>query len=304
MVERGVLADAQTMTTQATAPIPEPPTARRLTRSSSDRVIAGVAGGLGRYFGIDPVVVRVMFVVLVFFGGAGFVGYAAAWLLVPYDNAPEDRHGAGAIARRLGLALGVIALAFVAAAAGAWGVARGGGEVVGLIVIGIGAALAIAAFTRGARWLIVPALALTLAAGSVAAADIDASGSVGEQIYHPTSVSQVQDEYRIGAGHLLVDLRDVEFDAGEHRVRVEVGVGQAEVLVPEGVCVSSRAHVAIGATEVFLRETGGLGHDWHDQRQAAEGDAHLTIVGDVGVGQFRVEPVVYGRAASGPGCDG
>jgi hypothetical protein len=74
--------------------------------------------------------------------------------------------------------------------------------------------------------------------------------------------------------------------------------------VPEDVCVSSKAHVSIGATEVFLRETGGLDHDWDDQRQAAEGEPHLTIVGDVGVGQFRVEPVVYGRAALAPACDG
>jgi phage shock protein PspC (stress-responsive transcriptional regulator) len=57
-----------------------------LRRSTSDRKIAGVAGGLGRHLNIDPTIVRVLLVVLCFFGGAGFVLYGAAWLLVPEDG--------------------------------------------------------------------------------------------------------------------------------------------------------------------------------------------------------------------------
>ena len=44
---------------------------RRLTRSSSDKLIGGVAGGLGRYFGVDPILFRIAFVVLTFAGGVG-----------------------------------------------------------------------------------------------------------------------------------------------------------------------------------------------------------------------------------------
>jgi phage shock protein PspC (stress-responsive transcriptional regulator) len=55
----------------------------RLRRSATDRKVAGVAGGLGRHLDIDPVLLRVAFVVLTFFGGAGVLLYAAAWLLVP-----------------------------------------------------------------------------------------------------------------------------------------------------------------------------------------------------------------------------
>ena len=43
----------------------------RLRRSTTDRYIAGVAGGLGRHFDIDPTVIRVLLAVLTFFGGAG-----------------------------------------------------------------------------------------------------------------------------------------------------------------------------------------------------------------------------------------
>jgi phage shock protein PspC (stress-responsive transcriptional regulator) len=57
-----------------------------LRRSVSDRKIAGVAGGLGRHLNIDPTILRVLFVVLCFFGGAGFVLYGAAWLIVPEEG--------------------------------------------------------------------------------------------------------------------------------------------------------------------------------------------------------------------------
>ena len=56
---------------------------RWLRRSRTDRVISGVAGGLGEYFGVDPVIFRVLFAVLSFFGGVGLVMYGLAWLLVP-----------------------------------------------------------------------------------------------------------------------------------------------------------------------------------------------------------------------------
>jgi phage shock protein PspC (stress-responsive transcriptional regulator) len=46
-------------------------------------MVSGVAGGLGEYFGVDPVIFRVLFAVLSFFGGVGLVMYGLAWLLVP-----------------------------------------------------------------------------------------------------------------------------------------------------------------------------------------------------------------------------
>jgi phage shock protein PspC (stress-responsive transcriptional regulator) len=63
---------------------------RRLTRSSSDRVLGGVAGGLGRYFDIDPIIFRIGFVVLTIAGGAGILAYLAAWLFVPEDPIPGE----------------------------------------------------------------------------------------------------------------------------------------------------------------------------------------------------------------------
>jgi phage shock protein PspC (stress-responsive transcriptional regulator) len=55
-------------------------------RRTRDRRIAGVAGGLGHHLDIDPVIVRVAFVVLSFFGGVGLLLYVAGWLLIPEEG--------------------------------------------------------------------------------------------------------------------------------------------------------------------------------------------------------------------------
>jgi phage shock protein PspC (stress-responsive transcriptional regulator)/uncharacterized membrane protein (UPF0136 family) len=72
-------------TSQSDTP-PGAPPRRRLQRSRTDRVIAGVSGGLGEYFDVDPVIFRIAFVVLAFVGGAGFLLYPAAWLLLPEEG--------------------------------------------------------------------------------------------------------------------------------------------------------------------------------------------------------------------------
>jgi phage shock protein PspC (stress-responsive transcriptional regulator) len=63
-------------------------TPRRLTRSTQRKVIGGVAGGLGEYTGIDPVLFRVLFAVLTLFGGSGILLYGACWLFLPADDQP------------------------------------------------------------------------------------------------------------------------------------------------------------------------------------------------------------------------
>jgi phage shock protein C len=56
---------------------------RKLYRSRSNRVLAGVCGGLAEYFSVDVTLVRVAFVVLTVLGGAGPLIYLAMWIVVP-----------------------------------------------------------------------------------------------------------------------------------------------------------------------------------------------------------------------------
>jgi len=68
----------------------------RLYRSRTNSVIAGVCGGLGEYLGIDPVLVRIFFLLFVFAGGSGVLIYLLLWLIIPLDDttyAPGDLGG-------------------------------------------------------------------------------------------------------------------------------------------------------------------------------------------------------------------
>lgn len=96
---------------------------RRIRRTTRDRKVAGVAGGLGRHLDVDPVILRVAFVVLTFFGGAGLIAYAAGWLLLPEDDGSEAVIGLEDRTRGVVLAIvGIVAAASVVAelAGGAW----------------------------------------------------------------------------------------------------------------------------------------------------------------------------------------
>ncbi len=85
----------------------------RLRRTIDDRKVAGVAGGLARHLDIDPVILRVGFVVLAFFGGAGLILYAAGWALVP----EEDRERAAVHLDERSRTVALIALGVIAALA-------------------------------------------------------------------------------------------------------------------------------------------------------------------------------------------
>ncbi|MDA8216563.1 MAG: PspC domain-containing protein [Dehalococcoidales bacterium] len=63
----------------------------RLYRSKDNRVIAGVCGGLGEYFAIDPVVWRLVFVLAAFFGGSGLLAYIVLAIIVPEASAGYGR---------------------------------------------------------------------------------------------------------------------------------------------------------------------------------------------------------------------
>jgi phage shock protein PspC (stress-responsive transcriptional regulator) len=105
----------------APGPGPRPGTGRRLVRRSDDRVIAGVASGIADHLGIAPWVVRIGFIVLVFFGGLGALAYLLGWLLIPAAGSGQslaaDALGQPAGLRTyLGVALILLAVVILASA--------------------------------------------------------------------------------------------------------------------------------------------------------------------------------------------
>jgi phage shock protein C len=62
---------------------------RRLTRCESDRMVAGVCSGLGRYLNIDPTIVRLIFVLMFLLGGHGLLVYIILWIVMPSELKPQ-----------------------------------------------------------------------------------------------------------------------------------------------------------------------------------------------------------------------
>jgi phage shock protein C len=72
----------------------------RLYRSRTDRFIGGVCGGVGRYLGIDPTIVRLIFLVLLFTQGIGFILYIILWILLPVEGGAVT--ASGSVGERVG----------------------------------------------------------------------------------------------------------------------------------------------------------------------------------------------------------
>lgn len=62
---------------------------RRLRRSSRDKKIAGICGGFGEYFNVDPTLVRVLWILAVLLGGTGLLLYVILWIVMPLDGDPD-----------------------------------------------------------------------------------------------------------------------------------------------------------------------------------------------------------------------
>lgn len=63
---------------------------KQLVRPNDNRQIAGVCAGLGNYFGIDPTIIRVLFVLFTIFVGGGIIAYIVLWLVMPQETGDED----------------------------------------------------------------------------------------------------------------------------------------------------------------------------------------------------------------------
>ncbi len=114
----------------------------------------------------------------------------------------------------------------------------------------VGAAIAVGTVFGNGRPLILPALLLGAA---LAVSSVLPSWSVGDVRPHPTSAADVADTYELGVGRQEIDLTGVtDLDALDGRsVRVETGVGETVVTVPEGLDVTVDADVGVGELVVF-----------------------------------------------------
>jgi phage shock protein PspC (stress-responsive transcriptional regulator) len=252
--------------------------------------------GSGRVFAAAGAVVLGVALVLFlgtpfFFIGPGLlfvavVGLAGVLLWRAFGGSSSD-DPARTIAR-IALA-GLIGCAVIGAGIGVGILAAlGGGVVIASLAVVTGLVLIATAFFGGVRWLIVPALALVLPLGVVAAADLDFDGGIGDRYYRPATVSELRDNYQIGVGELDVDLRELELPGGRTDVAVDVGMGAAVVWVPEEACVTSDVAIGVGMTDVLDRDQAGVDINAEETATVPVGRPHVHIDADVGIGGVEV----------------
>jgi phage shock protein PspC (stress-responsive transcriptional regulator) len=293
------------------------PEIRRLQRSRSDRKLAGVCGGLARYFEIHPAVFRVGFVVLTLLGGAGLLIYAAAALVMP-DEGKEDSIATAALRDRRDRPWPLIGLAFLAVAVAAllsratlwphgdsWLLFLIAGAVILWITRHAPAdptmdAAGLAAedsrrVRRAVRRLglaVAVFNALLLAAAAVFAAvfDVHVGRGHGDRTYAVTSVQDLRSDYRLGIGSLKLDLGALKLPVGETKVDASVDVGEVRVIVPANAGL--RVHGTAELGEVHL--PGGVGGDGRNVENSVvePGSRVLVLDAHAGLGSVKVERAV------------
>ena len=299
-------------------PTPPSEAPRRLERSSSDRLIAGVAGGVAEYFRVDPSFVRIAFVVVSLFGGVGVVLYAAAWLLMPENGSPSASAAFLSEPRRHGalFLVGVVAAGIVIVSLLAngpfWGLDRWHGgprlgwfvilAVLGFLVLRAIRPSAVAGIRRFSIFRFVRSLVVLGASlvglvllstfVAVLVTGVSLRGGIGSKAWRPTSAAQMATNYRAGIGNLTLDLRQVDFATRTVHVSASVAIGRLLVEVPPGVRVSVSAKSGIG--DVVY----GSGGDAAFSGGSSTSGQVLVLNAQVGIGEVQLVRGSANQAAS------
>jgi len=274
---------------------------KRLERSRSHRILAGVSGGLGEYFDLNPAFFRLGFVVLTLLGGAGILVYLAALLVIP-DEGKEDSIAASALEGRrerpwpfIGLAVAGVALAVLLTRATIWP-----GAGIGWVLILLAGLVILRSSTRESarphrllKWIlgILATLVVAIAVATAVTAawfDVSLGDGVGSRVVAPTSAAELKPSYELGIGNLRVDLSDVGTLTTESHVLAKVGLGELRIVVPRDASVTATATAKAGEVYVFGR------HDDGRHAKASAGSGGKLVI-DARVGAGRIDIVRSGQ---------
>jgi phage shock protein PspC (stress-responsive transcriptional regulator) len=319
--------DATTETTgdvtgATTGDRPVAPARTGLHRSSANRVVGGVAGGLGERFDIDPHIVRVIFVVLSIVYGLGAAIYLAMWAILPLAprasgaievplKAPEPRwHW---LRYALIIAVSILAVIVTSSALGHPHFGRS----LGLFWLAFLVVLAVITLRIPARRLhlgrfialmFLAALSFLILLAGVFYAVLDSTGvpvdgGNGLRTWQPTTLAQVQHTYRIAFGRATLNFSHVSFPKSGYSVVASVAVGYLLIELPANVVVDVMTHVGIGSVidNQYNQQFGWASAPFTPvparlTSVASQSAApHLTVDAQVGFGKIE-----FVRAVSGP----
>jgi len=216
-----------------------------LTRSRDQRVLGGVAGGLGEYLGVDAVLVRIAWVILILAGfGLGLIVYIVAWIIIPEAEpgeaaaGPPRKHGDAGVAAAV--IFGVILIAV-----GAVALLRAidvQGPSYQVILVAILALIGVGLIAQARRGLngglvalgVVVTLILTAIGGIDWDFDIDSDSAFGSRSLQPAKFDELDRNYDHAFGSVDLDLRRLDPDElpqGTTTIKMEVAFGSIEVRV-------------------------------------------------------------------------
>lgn len=269
------------------------PTLKRLERSSSDKWIAGVCGGLARYFDLNPAVFRLGLVVLTLLGGAGILVYLAAVLVMPVEG-KETSIAEDVLAERkdhpgrlIGLGLVAVVLFVVLSRAGSWPTSGAAWVLVlfaGLVLLWTGRRSAAHGFLIAVASLFTLFIVAVVVAVITAFAwfDVSFNDGIGDKTYIPTRAADVKQSYNLGIGNLRVDLSRVDLTKPQH-VKAHVGIGELRVVVPHDASVVVNAHAKAGNVDALSQHDNG-----RNARVVVGNGNQLFLDAQVGAGNIDV----------------
>jgi phage shock protein PspC (stress-responsive transcriptional regulator) len=246
-------------------------------------MLGGVCGGLGRYFDVDPILFRILFVALTIFSGGLFLLVWLVLLLVmpaeptpayaaaPPYAAPTSFAAGGAgqftdpatgqtygsppppppVRTQPRSYLGVVALCAAVVVGGMLGLAAAlGADIPAVVVLAgmlavVAGGLIVGAWRGRARWLVAIAVPLLLVTGAAAAVQHGFTGGIGQRTWIPTA-SATTTNYELGTGEATLDLRRLSGAGGSITLQARVGAGRLQVLVPADVRLVLDGSVGLG----------------------------------------------------------
>jgi phage shock protein PspC (stress-responsive transcriptional regulator)/predicted membrane protein len=148
-----------------------------------------------------------------------------------------------------------------------------------MTVIGLG--LLVGSLFGRARGLIVVGVIMVPALLVSPVADMDFGAN--DIRYAPTSVADIQPEYELDLGSMMLDLRDVDFEGADVVVNARIGLGELVVIVPDDVAVQAYGEVGMGSVDVLGSSSGGIGEIALDRSAPGEvGSITVDARADIG----------------------
>ncbi len=111
--------------------------------------------------------------------------------------------------------------------------------------------------------------------------------AMGDRVFRPTSLDELQPSYELGAGKLTLDLSQLPAIEGKREVQVQQGVGELRVILPPGPSVEARGRVGLGEANVLSRHESGGGIDVSSS-DPGQGQGSLSIDFNLGLGHGTV----------------